>query len=70
MLMTFLTIFAWFGFLGGLLVTGMRIWGAVTYSEIEKMLDAYCGVRRTHPIAVSGTIMIVSFAFLLARQLS
>jgi hypothetical protein len=70
MLMTFLMVLAWIGLIGGGFVTAMRIWGALSYSEIEKLLDQYKGVSRTHPIAISGTIFIVSAAFLIARALN
>lgn len=70
MVMTFLTILAWVGFVGGTIVTGFRIWGMVSTTDFERALARAKGYTITHPIKTSGTIMIICGAFLLARALS
>jgi uncharacterized membrane protein len=69
-LLTFVTILAWLGFVGGLFVTGMRIWGAISTTELQRLAARMNGKIITHPIKVSGTVMIISGAFLLAKALS
>jgi hypothetical protein len=70
MLMTFFTILAWIGFVGGTFVTIMRIWGAISTTDLQRLVARMDGKIITHPIKVSGTVMIVCGAFLLAKALS
>lgn len=70
LLLKFLVILAWIGFAGGLFVTAMRIWGAISTTELDRDLARARGFERTHPIKTSGTIMIVCGAFLLAHALT
>jgi hypothetical protein len=70
MLMTFFSILAWIGFVGGTFVTAMRIWGMVSTTELQRAVYAMQGKVITHPIKVSGTVMIICGAFLLAKALS
>ena len=70
MFVTFLTILAWIGFVGGALLTAGRIWGAVSTTELDRAMAQYRGLRITHPIKLPATIATVSGAFLLAQLLS
>jgi hypothetical protein len=70
MMITFLTILAWIGFIGGLLLTAGRIFAFFTTTDLERLVARMDGKVITHPIKTSGTIMIVCGAFLLAKALS
>lgn len=69
MWMMFFTILAWIAFLGGTFVTVMRIWGAVSTTNLRRAAARARGFEITHPIKTSGMLMIVGGAFLLAKAL-
>ena len=61
----FITVLAWiFGTLSGLLVVVARIIGFMTYTEIDKTVDALKGYRREFPVTTPGIIFIVCVAWL------
>jgi len=66
----FITILAWVGLVGGTVVTSAGIWCAMNETELDRLVAAARGKRITYPIALSGSIMLVSGALLLAKALS
>jgi hypothetical protein len=71
-LITFVTILAWLGAIGGGFVLAMRIYGAVEYqgSKLKQSLDQLNGVRRTFPVAVPGAVCIICTVFLIAKAVN
>lgn len=71
MLITFLTILAWVGAVGGGLLFALCAVVQWRYEgSIEQTLDRYKGVRGVWPWKSSGLVFLVSTAFLLAKALS
>jgi hypothetical protein len=62
----FITVIAWiFGVLSTLF-TLLRVHGYCTYTELERALDNFKGVKVTFPIHTSGIIAIVCWAWIIS----
>lgn len=70
MLMTFLTVLAYVGAVLGGALFALRVYTAITYTELQRFLDNYRGQHATFPIAVPGLIFVVSMAFLVSKWTS
>ena len=56
----------------GILASGLlilRILGALTYTDINKLVDQMKGIRRTFPLAIPLVVSIVCWLWFIAKPL-
>ncbi len=63
----FITVLAWIGLVIGLVGLFICAFGALTYTDLEKMRDAFHGVERTWPIGKWVVMTCVSGAWLISK---
>jgi hypothetical protein len=62
----FITCVAWPTAVLSVCLTIARIWCAANYTELEVALDSMRGVKTVFPIKLSGSLAIISCAWLVA----
>jgi len=67
MLIKFLTIVAYVLGSASTLVLLVKIFQALTYTELERIRDELCGLRRTFPAIKPFIVALLCWAFIVAK---
>ena len=66
-LILFLKIIAWCGAVVSTILSGMCVYGTLTYpGSVDEMLDRLKGVKRSYPIWIWLIAAVISWSFIIA----
>lgn len=72
LVITFITIVAWCGAIGGALLVALRLYGEHVHhnDKLQQAIDEIRNIRRSFPIAVPFWVCVISIIFLIAKAIS